>query len=204
MAQHSPLADTVRAYRGGYLPNERREIEQDLFSGKLRGVAATNALELGIDIGSLDVALLVNYPGTIASSWQQAGRSGRRHDESLAVLLAGNDPVDQYLLRHPEYFFAQTPEHAVVDPNNPYVLAKHLPAAAFELPLAGDERSRSLRPAGRADCRSAGARAAARCGEGQLLLRRRAESGGRRQPAAHERQHVQHRAKSDGDEESTR
>jgi DEAD/DEAH box helicase domain-containing protein len=138
-AASSPLADTVRAYRGGYLPNERREIEQELFAGKLRGVAATNALELGIDIGTLDVALLVNYPGTIASSWQQAGRSGRRHDESLAVLLAGNDPVDQYLLRHPEYFFAQTPEHAVVDPNNPYVLAKHLPAAAFELPLAGDQ-----------------------------------------------------------------
>ena len=137
-AEHSPLADKVRAYRGGYLPNERREIEQDLFSGRLRGVAATNALELGIDIGTLDVALLVNYPGTIASSWQQAGRSGRRHDESLAVLLAGNDPVDQYLLRHPDYFFAQSPEHAVVDPDNPYVLAKHLPAAAFELPLKPD------------------------------------------------------------------
>jgi DEAD/DEAH box helicase domain-containing protein len=134
-AERSPLADKVRAYRGGYLPNERRQIEQDLFSGNLRGVAATNALELGIDIGSLDVALLVNYPGTIASSWQQAGRSGRRQDESLAVLLAGNDPVDQYLLRHPDYFFSQSPEHAVVDPNNPYVLAKHLPAAAFELPL---------------------------------------------------------------------
>jgi DEAD/DEAH box helicase domain-containing protein len=137
VAQHSPLADSIRAYRGGYLPNERRNIEQELFSGKLRGVAATNALELGIDVGSLDVALLVNYPGTIASSWQQAGRSGRRHDESLAVLLAGNDPVDQYLLRHPQYFFAQTPEHAVVDPDNPYVLARHLPAAAFELPLEG-------------------------------------------------------------------
>ncbi len=134
-AEHSPLADKVRSYRGGYLPNERRQIEQDLFSGNLRGVAATNALELGIDIGTLDVALLVNYPGTIASSWQQAGRSGRRHDESLAVLLAGNDPVDQYLLRHPEYFFAQSPEHAVVDPDNPYVLAKHLTSAAFELPL---------------------------------------------------------------------
>jgi DEAD/DEAH box helicase domain-containing protein len=130
-AAHSPLADSVRAYRGGYLPNERREIEQDLFSGKLRGVAATNALELGIDVGTLDVAILVNYPGTIASSWQQAGRSGRRHDESLAVLLAGNDPVDQYL-------FAQSPEHAVVDPDNPYVLARHLPAAAFELPLESD------------------------------------------------------------------
>src|SRR3954471_6462266 len=138
-ADHSPLADKVRAYRGGYLPNERRQIEQDLFSGNLRGVAATNALELGIDIGTLDVALLVNYPGTIASAWQQAGRSGRRHDESLAVLLAGNDPVDQYLLRHPDYFFAQSPEHAVVDPNNPYVLAKHLPAAAFELPLRSND-----------------------------------------------------------------
>ncbi|MGD9634292.1 MAG: DEAD/DEAH box helicase [Pirellulales bacterium] len=137
-AAHSPLADSIRAYRGGYLPNERREIEQDLFSGKLRGVAATNALELGIDVGTLDVALLVNYPGTIASSWQQAGRSGRRHEESLAVLLAGNDPVDQYLLRHPQYFFARTPEHAVVDPDNPYVLAKHLPAAAFELPLSSE------------------------------------------------------------------
>jgi len=129
----------VQAYRGGYLPNERRAIEQDLFAGKLRAVAATNALELGIDIGSLDVALLVNYPGTIASCWQQAGRSGRRHDESLAVLLAGNDPVDQYLLRHPDYFFAQSPEHAVVDPDNPYVLAKHLKAAAFELPLSDED-----------------------------------------------------------------
>jgi len=138
-ARRSRHADKVRAYRGGYLPNERREIEQDLFAGRLRAVAATNALELGIDIGSLDVALLVNYPGTIASCWQQAGRSGRRQDESLAVLLAGNDPVDQYLLRRPDYFFAQSPEHAVVDPDNPYVLAKHLQAAAFELPLTEDD-----------------------------------------------------------------
>jgi DEAD/DEAH box helicase domain-containing protein len=133
--QRSPHADKVRAYRGGYLPNERRQIEQDLFAGRLRAVAATNALELGIDVGSLDVALLVNYPGTIASCWQQAGRSGRRQGESLAVLMAGNDPVDQYLLRRPDYFFAQSPEHAVVDPENPYVLARHLKAAAFELPL---------------------------------------------------------------------
>ncbi len=137
--RRSPMVDKMRAYRGGYLPKERRQIEQDLFSGKLRGVATTNALELGVDIGSLDVALLVNYPGTIASTWQQAGRSGRRHEESLAILLAGNDPVDQYLLRHPGYFFAQSPEHAVVDPQNPYVLAKHLTAAAFELPLSDQE-----------------------------------------------------------------
>jgi DEAD/DEAH box helicase domain-containing protein len=138
-ADRSPHADKVRAYRGGYLPNERRQIEQDLFAGRLRAVAATNALELGIDVGSLDAAILVNYPGTIASCWQQAGRSGRRTDDSLAVLLAGNDPVDQYLLRHPDYFFAQSPEHAVVDPDNPYVLAKHLKAAAFELPLEDDD-----------------------------------------------------------------
>ena len=202
-AQNSPLADKVRAYRGGYLPNERRQIEQDLFSGNLRGVAATNALELGIDIGSLDVALLVNYPGTIASSWQQAGRSGRRHDESLAVLLAGNDPVDQYLLRHPDYFFAQSPEHAVVDPDNPYVLAKHLTSAAFELPL-DPSRSRlsehvdsDLDRFGPLAAPIAGAtreRRPPRRRQGPILLRRRPESGRRRQPPPHERQHVQHRA----------
>ncbi len=145
--QHSPLVDSVRAYRGGYLPNERRQIEQDLFAGRLRGVAATNALELGVDIGSLDVTLLVHYPGTIASTWQQAGRSGRRQTESLSVLLAGNDPVDQYLLRHPDYFFAQTPEHAVVDPENTYVLASHLQAAAFELPLTSHELRQFGEPA---------------------------------------------------------
>ncbi|MDP6446933.1 MAG: DEAD/DEAH box helicase, partial [Pirellulaceae bacterium] len=135
----SNLHRAMRAYRGGYLPEERRGIEEELFSGRLRGVAATNALELGVDIGSLDAVLMVNYPGTIASAWQQAGRGGRRQDESLAILLAGNDPIDQYLLRSPEYFFAQSPEHAVVDPENPYVLAKHLKAAAFELPL-GDQQ----------------------------------------------------------------
>ncbi len=198
-AQNSPLADKVRAYRGGYLPNERREIEQDLFSGKLRGVAATNALELGIDVGTLDVALLVNYPGTIASSWQQAGRSGRRHDESLAVLLAGNDPVDQYLLRHPEYFFAQTPEHAVVDPNNPYVLAKHLPAAAFELPLAGESDFDRFGPLATPIAGALEHERATGRGKRQLLFRRRPEPGGRRQPATHERQHVQHRSKSKGE-----
>jgi DEAD/DEAH box helicase domain-containing protein len=134
--QRSPFANQVRAYRGGYLPNERRQMEADLFSGKLRGVAATNALELGIDVGSLDVTILSGYPGTIASTWQQAGRSGRRQGESLAMLIASNDPVDQFLLNRPDYFFAQTPEQAVVDPENPYVLARHLKAAAFELPLA--------------------------------------------------------------------
>jgi DEAD/DEAH box helicase domain-containing protein len=140
--RRSPLAGQVRAYRGGYLPDERRAIETGLADGGLRGVAATNALELGVDIGSLDVALLAGYPGTIASTWQQAGRAGRRQSDSLAVLLAGNDPVDHYLLRHPGYFFAQSPEHAVVDPGNPYVLTRHLKAAAFELPLGSDDIER--------------------------------------------------------------
>lgn len=143
LEQHaSPAARRVRAYRGGYLPEERRAIERGLFSGELKAVATTNALELGIDVGSLDVALLVGYPGTIASTWQQAGRSGRRQGDSLAVLVAGNDPVDQYLLRHPHFLFGQSPEQAVVDPENPYVLANHLRSAAFELPLDAVDHDR--------------------------------------------------------------
>jgi DEAD/DEAH box helicase domain-containing protein len=132
----SRLAGQVRAYRGGYLPNERREIEQQLFSGELKGVVSTSALELGIDVGSLDASILVGYPGTIASTWQQAGRAGRRAGESLAILIAQNDPIDQYLMRHPEYFFGQSPENAVIDPENPYILQNHLQSAAFELPLS--------------------------------------------------------------------
>ncbi len=129
------LARKLRAYRGGYLADERRGIERGLASGELRGVATTNALELGVDIGSLDVTLLAGYPGTIASAWQQAGRSGRRHEDSVTIMLAGNDPVDQYFARHPVAFFSKTPEEAVVDPRNPYVLARHLKAASFESPL---------------------------------------------------------------------
>ncbi|GIW94685.1 MAG: putative ATP-dependent helicase YprA [Pirellulaceae bacterium] len=143
----SPAASRVRAYRGGYLPSERRSIEQGLFSGRLQAVACTNALELGIDVGSLDAALLVHYPGSIAATWQQAGRAGRRQGESLAVLLAGADPIDQYLMRHPDFLFSQSPEHAVVDPHNPYVLAMHLPAAAHELPLDPDEVANEFGPA---------------------------------------------------------
>jgi DEAD/DEAH box helicase domain-containing protein len=140
-AARSPLAGKLAAYRGGYLADERRRIERDLAAGRLRGVATTNALELGIDVGSLDVAILAGYPGTVASTWQQAGRAGRRSGDSLAILIAGNDPVDQYLLRHPDYFFSLSPEEAVVDPENPYVLARHLKAASFELPLdSGDAR----------------------------------------------------------------
>jgi len=132
-------ARRIRPYRGGYLPEERREIERQLFSGELMGVASTNALELGIDVGSLDAAIIVGFPGTIASSWQQAGRAGRTSDESLAVLVGYNDPIDQYLMRHGEYFFRQSPESAVIDPENRYILAKHLRCAAFELPVTGQD-----------------------------------------------------------------
>ncbi len=129
------LADRVKAYRGGYLPNERREIERALFNGRLKAVVSTNALELGIDVGSLDVAVLVGYPGTIASTWQQAGRAGRTREDSLAVLIARDDPIDQFLVRHPRYFFGNSPEHAVIDPENVYILVRHLACAAYELPL---------------------------------------------------------------------
>jgi DEAD/DEAH box helicase domain-containing protein len=129
------LAARIKPYRGGYLPEERRAIERELFSGKLLGVTSTNALELGIDIGSLDACIIVGFPGTIASTWQQAGRAGRTSDDALAVFVAYNDPIDQYLMRHPEYFFKRSPEEAVIDPVNPYILTSHLSCAAFELPL---------------------------------------------------------------------
>ena len=131
----SPYAQAVRPYRAGYLPNERRQIEKMLFSGALKGVTSTNALELGIDVGGLDACLIVGFPGTIASTWQQAGRAGRGDEEALVVLVAYNDPIDQYLMRHPDYFFGRSPEHAVIDPQNPYVLGRHLRCAAFELPI---------------------------------------------------------------------
>jgi DEAD/DEAH box helicase domain-containing protein len=133
------LADRIRAYRGGYLAEDRREIEKLLFSGQLRGVCATNALELGIDVGTLDAAILVGYPGSISSAWQQAGRSGRRSGESLAVLVAYNDPIDQYIMHHPDYFFNREAERAVIDADNPHILAGHLACAAFELPLVAED-----------------------------------------------------------------
>ncbi|MGE5179269.1 MAG: DEAD/DEAH box helicase [Bacteroidota bacterium] len=128
--------ERLSPYRGGYLPEERRAIERRLFDGDLLGVISTNALELGIDVGSLDAAVLVGFPNTIASTWQQAGRAGRSRAPSAAVVVAYDDPIDQYLMRHPEYFFAQSPESAVIDPSNPYVLASHLACAAHELPLS--------------------------------------------------------------------
>jgi len=133
------FADKIQAYRGGYLPEERREIERRLASGDILGVASTNALELGIDIGSLDACLMVGYPGTIASAWQQAGRAGRGADEALVFLIADNAPIDQYLMQHEEYLFQRNPEQAVVDPDNPHVAIGHIKSALYELPLPDKE-----------------------------------------------------------------
>ena len=131
--------ETVRGYRGGYLPRERREIEKRLRDGEIRAVVATNALELGIDIGSLDAVVMAGYAGTIASSWQRAGRAGRRQGTSAAVLVASSAPVDQYVIEHPDFFFGQSPEHAYINPENLEILIAHLKCAAFELPLRDGE-----------------------------------------------------------------
>jgi DEAD/DEAH box helicase domain-containing protein len=138
--------DRIRAYRAGYLAEDRRKIEQELADGDLVAVAATNALELGIDIGSLDAAVLTGYPGTRASMWQQAGRAGRRRDESLAVLVAQDDPLDQYLAQHPDELFERPSEAAVIDPTNPYVLEPHLRCAAREFPLTDEEATTFFGP----------------------------------------------------------
>ena len=132
--------ESVRGYRGGYLPRERREIEKRLRSGDIRAVVATNALELGIDVGSLDAVVMAGYPGTIASTWQRAGRAGRRNTASLAIMVASSAPVDQYVVEHPEYLFERSPEHAYINPDNLEVLLNHLKCAAFELPIRNDER----------------------------------------------------------------
>ena len=132
--------ERVRGYRGGYLPGERRAIEAGLRSGEILGVVSTNALELGIDIGRLDAAILAGYPGTIAGAWQQMGRAGRRQDFSVAILVAGAGAVDQYVASHPEYLFDGSPEEARLDPENVHVLLAHLRAAAFELPFEPGER----------------------------------------------------------------
>ncbi len=131
--------ETVKGYRGGYLPLERREIERGLREGRVRAVVATNALELGIDIGSLDAAVMAGYPGTIASTWQRAGRAGRRRGSSCAVLVASSRPLDQFIIRHPEYFFGGSPEHAYIQPDNLEILVNHLKCAAFELPIESGE-----------------------------------------------------------------
>ncbi|RMH38154.1 MAG: DEAD/DEAH box helicase [Nitrospirae bacterium] len=130
--RHAPF---IRPYRAGFLPKERREIEQKLFSGELLGVISTSALELGVDIGGLDVCILVGYPGSIASTWQRAGRVGRHGGDALIILVALHDALDQYFMRHPEAFFEKGFEAVVIDPMNPRLLAKHLPCAAAELAL---------------------------------------------------------------------
>jgi DEAD/DEAH box helicase domain-containing protein len=130
----------IRGYRGGYLPLERREIERGLRDGSIRTVVSTNALELGVDIGSLEAAVLIGYPGTIASTWQQAGRAGRRNDHSAAILVASSSPLDQYIVRHPEYILEKSPESGLVNPDNLYIMISHLKCAAFELPFADGEK----------------------------------------------------------------
>ena len=130
----------IRGYRGGYLPSVRREIERGLRNDQVLGVISTNALELGIDIGSLELAILSGYPGTIASTWQQAGRAGRRHGDSAVILVGRSDPLDQFLVQHPDYFFGTTPEHARINPDNLSILLSHLKCACFEIPMALDEK----------------------------------------------------------------
>lgn len=132
-------SNRVRGYRGGYLPTQRREIEQGLRNGDITAVVATNALELGIDVGRLDACILCGYPGTIASTWQQAGRAGRRRGTSLIILIASSAALDQYIINHPDYFFSQSSEHALANPDNLYVLMNHLKCAAFELPFIDGE-----------------------------------------------------------------
>jgi DEAD/DEAH box helicase domain-containing protein len=130
----------IRGYRGGYLPNERREIEHGLRDGQIRGVVSTSALELGIDVGSLDTVVMAGYPGTIAATWQRAGRAGRRSGSSCAVLVASSAPLDQFIVRNPDYFFGNTPEHAFIQPDNLEILINHLKCAAFELPIGPEDR----------------------------------------------------------------
>jgi DEAD/DEAH box helicase domain-containing protein len=132
--------EKIRGYRGGYLPLRRREIEKGLREGAVRAVVSTNALELGIDIGALDVAVLAGYPGTIAATWQRAGRAGRRASRSAAVMVASSAPLDQFIVRNPSYFFDASPEHALIDPDNLHILVDHVKCAAFELPFTGAEQ----------------------------------------------------------------
>ena len=129
----------VRGYRGGYLPSERREIEQGLRNGNIQAVVSTNALELGIDIGALEACVLCGYPGTIASTWQQSGRAGRRHGVSATFMVASSNALDQFIVTHPDYFFTQPAENALLNPDNLYILLSHFKCAAYELPFKAGE-----------------------------------------------------------------
>jgi len=130
----------IRAYRGGYLPNERRETEVAMRAGKVEGIVSTSALELGVDIGALDVVVLNGWPGSVAATWQRFGRAGRRQQASVGVLVASSEAIDQYVVQHPEYFFGANPEHARIHADQPLVLLDHVRCAAFELPFSAGER----------------------------------------------------------------
>lgn len=129
----------IRGYRGGYLPNERREIENGLKNGTIQVVVSTNALELGIDIGQLDVAIMAGYPGSVSSTWQQSGRAGRRQSVALTIMVASSAPIDQYIIEHPAYFFGKNPETAYIDRENLAILMSHIKCASFELPFNAAE-----------------------------------------------------------------
>ena len=133
-------AKSIMGYRGGYLPTERRKIEKGLRSGDIYGVVSTNALELGVDIGQLQVCIMTGYPGTISSAWQQAGRAGRRHGEALVIMVASSSPLDQYIIQNPDYFFTKSPETARINPDNLIILIDHLKCAAYELPFKAGEQ----------------------------------------------------------------
>lgn len=137
-------AMAIHGYRGGYLPLERREIERGVKTGKIRGVVSTNALELGIDIGQLEAAVLSGYPGTVSSTWQQGGRAGRRASASLIVVVMNSSAIDQYLANHPQYFFGSAPEHGIINPDNLFILAAHVKCGAFELPFEKNEQFGNL------------------------------------------------------------
>lgn len=139
LVKHQLGPKAIRGYRGGYLPTERRTIEKGLRNGDIYGVVSTNALELGVDIGQLQVCIMTGYPGSIASSWQQAGRAGRRHSESLVIMVASSSPLDQYIIEHPDYFFTRSPETARINPDNLIILIDHLKCAAYELPFKKGE-----------------------------------------------------------------
>lgn len=139
VVKHELGSKSIQGYRGGYLPSQRRGIEKGLRNGEIIGVVSTNALELGVDIGQLQVCIMTGYPGTIASAWQQAGRAGRRHGESLVIMVASSSPLDQYIIEHPEYFLHQSPETARINPDNLIILVDHIKCAAYELPFKKGE-----------------------------------------------------------------
>ncbi|GAA3404621.1 DEAD/DEAH box helicase [Paenibacillus hodogayensis] len=140
LVRHELGAKSIRGYRGGYLPKQRREIERGLRSGEIRGVVSTNALELGIDIGQLQACVMNGYPGTVASTWQQSGRAGRRQESSITFMVASSNPLDQFMIENPRYFFERSPERALIQPDNLIILLDHVKCAAYELPFEENER----------------------------------------------------------------